>query len=83
MLKALFPVLAKVRLDGFVYTFVRNLRGASHIFLHVSGDFNEGRSSYVSTSGDVQATDRRKTLGRAVPALYTAVPPTSMMTSEP
>ncbi|CAI8739735.1 hypothetical protein SOP85_13770 [Pseudomonas sp. YuFO20] len=74
MPKALFAVLAKVHLDAFVYTFVRNLRGVSHIFLHVTGDFNEGRSSYVSTSGNVQATDRCKTLGRAVPALSTAAP---------
>jgi hypothetical protein len=34
--------LAKVRLDGFVYTSVRDLRGLSHIFLHVQVTLTDG-----------------------------------------
>ncbi len=83
VLAALFPVLAKVCLDGFVYTFVRILRDASHIFLHVAVTLTTG----VRLKSQHPAMFRRSTLGDhwssrpcVIPGQH---PPTSMMTSAP
>ena len=83
MPKALFAVLAKVHLDAFVYTFVRNLRGVSHIFLHVQVTLTRGARLMSQHS----AMFRLPTPARPSVKLFLRYPqqhlPTSMMTSEP
>ena len=78
-----FSVLAEECLDGFDYTFVRILGGASHIFLYLQVTLTKG----VRLKSQHPAMFRLSTLGRSSvePALRHPErhPPTSMMTSAP
>jgi hypothetical protein len=70
-----FQFLANVCLDGFVYTFVRILRDASHIFLHVQVTLTKGvrlKSQHpamfrLSTLGDLRASRSCVTRSNTLP----------------